>query len=395
MAAIAGVALRHASVRSVWMINSLRGAIALAAAVAVADLTQRPARLLGGARHAVGAAHATPSRPARPRCARSSGRRSGSSSAAPLLVAIGASSAGLWVVLPVAVFVAAYAPGTAPFAVGQAAFTVTVAVLFNLLVPAGWKVGVVRIEDVAIGCAVSVVVGLLFWPRGLASVVGDDLADAYRAGARYLEQARPWVAGVQDECPTAAARRSTAATRLDEALRGFLAEQGTKRIELQELWRLVGGATAPAPDRLRRSRAWRADGTLVGPARRRDASDAPTLAAWFDRLWRACVGRRAGPPTADARGRPTFGPDEVVHDASGSHYGVWLCEHLDHLAEHLAELVAPAAHVAEAGAAPGGAEAGRWPRRGPAVAHAARHHRARSALSLSSGPGGGSSRYCG
>ena len=100
-------------------------------------------------------------------------------------------------VLPVAVFVAAYTPGTAPFAVGQAAFTVTVAVLFNLLVPAGWKVGVVRIEDVALGCGVSVAVGLLFWPRGLASVVGDDLADAFRAGARYLEGAVGWVAGTR------------------------------------------------------------------------------------------------------------------------------------------------------------------------------------------------------
>ena len=70
-----------------------------------------------------------------------------------LLVAIGTCSAALWVALPIAVFVAAYAPATAPFAVGQAAFTVTVAVLFNLLVPVGWRVGVVRIEDVAIGCA--------------------------------------------------------------------------------------------------------------------------------------------------------------------------------------------------------------------------------------------------
>ena len=54
----------------------------------------------------------------------------------------------------------------------------TIAVLFNLLAPVGWRVGVVRIEDVAIGCAVSFAVGILFWPRGVASVVGDDLADA-------------------------------------------------------------------------------------------------------------------------------------------------------------------------------------------------------------------------
>jgi hypothetical protein len=32
---------------------------------------------------------------------------------------------------------------------------------------------------------------------------------------------------------------------------------------------------------------------------------------------------------------------------SHSHYGVWLCEHLDHLSERLADLIAPAIRVAE------------------------------------------------
>ena len=49
--------------------------------------------------------------------------------------------------------------------------------------------GLLRIEDVAIGCLVSLVVGVLFWPRGAASVVGDDLADAFRRGAADLTQA--------------------------------------------------------------------------------------------------------------------------------------------------------------------------------------------------------------
>jgi len=61
---------------------------------------------------------------------------------------------------------------------------VVVAVLFNLLVPEGWRIGVLRIEDVAIGCAVSVVAGTLFWPRGAAAVVGNDLADAFHAAGR-------------------------------------------------------------------------------------------------------------------------------------------------------------------------------------------------------------------
>ena len=65
------------------------------------------------------------------------------------------------------------------FAAGQAGFTVLVVILFNIIVPTGWRVGLTRVEDVAIGCAVSVVVGLLFWPRGATSALGRALADAF------------------------------------------------------------------------------------------------------------------------------------------------------------------------------------------------------------------------
>jgi len=50
------------------------------------------------------------------------------------------------------------------FAAGQAGFTLVVVILFNIIEPTGWRVGLTRIEDVAIGCGVSIVVGLLFWP---------------------------------------------------------------------------------------------------------------------------------------------------------------------------------------------------------------------------------------
>jgi len=110
----------------------------------------------------------------------------GFAAGALLLLGVGTSTPVLWAVLPIAIAVAAYAPGTLPFAVGQAAFTVVVVVLFNLLQPVGWKLGLLRVQDVAIGCAVSLVVGVLFWLRGASSVVGDDLADAFRRGAAYL-----------------------------------------------------------------------------------------------------------------------------------------------------------------------------------------------------------------
>ena len=95
----------------------------------------------------------------------------------------------LWLLLPVAVLFAGLAPAAISFAAGQAAFTLTLVILFNILEPAGWRVGLVRIEDVALGCAVSLVVGLLFWPRGAAAALGRALAEAYTDSARYLAAA--------------------------------------------------------------------------------------------------------------------------------------------------------------------------------------------------------------
>jgi len=112
-------------------------------------------------------------------------------------------------------------------------------VLFNLLQPVGWKLGLLRVQDVAIGCAVSPVVGVLFWPRGASSVVGDDLADAFRRGAAYLTQAVDWALGTRRYPPDTVAAAVTAGIRLDEALRGYLAEQGAKRLSTEDLWMLV------------------------------------------------------------------------------------------------------------------------------------------------------------
>ena len=343
LSSVASTALQHASVRSVWFINSVRGAVALAVAVAVADLSSVQHGfwvVLGTLSVLRTNASSTRSTAVRALVGTAIGFVIGGA----LLVAIGTDSTILWVVLPVAVFVAAYTPGTAPFAIGQAAFTVTVAVLFNLLAPVGWKVGVLRIEDVALGCAVSIAVGALFWPRGLTAVVGDDLADAFRSGAAYLKQAVEWTSGLRAVEPDGAGATITAASRLDDALRGFLAEQGSKHMQARELWRLVGGSlrlrlTARSIAELPR------DPAGIGAARDALRSRTETLAAWYEGL-AELVGRPEN-PTVVAIDAPVFGPEQVVDRASRSHYGIWLCEHLDHLSEHLDELVPPATHIAE------------------------------------------------
>jgi uncharacterized membrane protein YccC len=340
---VASTALQNASVRSVWFINSVRGAVALAVAVAVADLSSVQHGfwvVLGTLSVLRTNAASTGSTAVRALIGTAIGFVIGGA----LLVAIGSDSTILWVALPVAVFVAAYTPGTAPFAIGQAAFTVTVAVLFNLLAPVGWKVGVLRIEDVALGCAVSIAVGALLWPRGLTAVVGDDLADAFRSGAAYLKQAVEWTSGLTAAEPDGAGATIAAASRLDDALRGFLAEQGSKHMQARELWRLVGGSlrlrlTARSIAELPR------DPAGIGAARDALRRRTKTLAAWYDGL-AELVGKPHNPTVVPLEA-PVFGPEDVVDPSSRSHYGIWLCEHLDHLSENLVDLLAPATRIAE------------------------------------------------
>jgi len=234
--------LRHASVRSVWFVTSLRGALALAAAVAVADVS--------GVQHGFWVVLGTLSVLRTNATATGAtvwralaGTVVGFAVGAALLLAIGTVPTSLWIALPIAILIAAYAPGTTPFLVGQAAFTVTIVVLFNLLSPVGWQVGLLRVEDVAIGCGVSLLVGIVFWPRGASTVVADDLADAFRSGAAFLLQAVDWALSELLVPPAAAATAVSAGIRLDDALRGFLAEQGSKRAAKEDLWALVTAVT--------------------------------------------------------------------------------------------------------------------------------------------------------
>jgi uncharacterized membrane protein YccC len=92
-----------------------------------------------------------------------------------------------WIALPFVVFGAAYAATTIGFMLSQAAFTITLIVIFNLISPAGYQVGLVRIEDVMVGALISLVVGLLLWPRGARRELARALAALYRNLVVYLD----------------------------------------------------------------------------------------------------------------------------------------------------------------------------------------------------------------
>jgi uncharacterized membrane protein YccC len=382
VAAATGVVIRHASVRSVWFANSLRAAAAVAVAVAVADLSNVQHGfwvVLGTLSVLRTNASGTGSTALRAL----GGTVAGFVIGAALLAAMGTGQTAMWVAFPIAVLVAAYAPGTAPFAVGQAAFTILIVLLFNLLVPVGWKVGLLRVEDVAIGCAVSVAVGVLFWPRGASSLVGDDLADAFRSGARYLTQAVDWALSERLMPPEAVAAAVTAGLRLDDAIRGFLAEQGTKRASKEDLWTLV-----TATQRVRLSAHTLAglrdvpdldgmtppvaclplEGSQVyagTPACVSLRTAAAGLAGFYERVADE-VGHPGGatpeliPAPAvtgpavprHARPAPDAQPDTQDPASGTSHrlhpHLLWVQDHLHHLSQSAQALTEPALHVAQA-----------------------------------------------
>jgi uncharacterized membrane protein YccC len=147
----------------------------------------------------------------------------------------------MWIAMPVAVFFASYAASAIGFIAGQAAFTLTVIVIFNLISPAGWQVGLVRIEDIAIGTGISVVVGVLLWPRGARRDVARATAAFYQAVVAYLEHAFGLVLGVDRAADAAPARAEAvrARDRAGEAFDVFLNERGAKPLEPQTAGRLV------------------------------------------------------------------------------------------------------------------------------------------------------------
>ncbi|MFD1535246.1 FUSC family protein [Pseudonocardia aurantiaca] len=235
-------ALAHIEPHSVWLRNSLRGGIALGGAVLVADLS--------GAEHSfwivLGALSVLRSN------ALSTGQSVvrglvgttiGFVVGGALVLVLGTNPVLLWVLLPVAIMVAGIAPAVS-FTAGQAGFTVALVILFNIIGPAGWQVGLVRIEDVAIGCAVSLVVGALFWPRGAAGALRRALAEAYADCAAYLRTAAESGAAVDgsaEEVGTARLRAAAAAHRLDDAFREYLTERGNKRLSLAQVASLLTG----------------------------------------------------------------------------------------------------------------------------------------------------------
>jgi uncharacterized membrane protein YccC len=303
-AAVRELATAHASMRSVWFRNSLRGAAGLALAVLVAQLADVQngfwvvlgtlsvlrSRALGTGSSIVEAI---------------AGTVVGIIVGGALLALVGPDQALRWVLLALLVGLAAYALRAISFGAGQAAFSILVLFLFDLLEPTGWKVGLIRVEDVVLGCAVSLAVGLLLWPRGARGILRARVAEAYERSVDYAAAAAVApLHGDGDVLDGLAGAAMVAGDRLDDAFRQYLAERRTAEVPFESVSALIGGAARlrQVGNALRAEYAAPAAPGRDGPVSEaiRDLLDAEArdLRGWFHALGDAIV-RRTAPPAPE------------------------------------------------------------------------------------------------
>jgi uncharacterized membrane protein YccC len=312
-------ATAHVDRNSVWLHNSVRGAVGLGLAVFVANRS--------GVQHSFWVVLGTLS------VLRSNalstgqtivrgllGTATGFVIGAALLAVIGTNATLLWFLLPVAILFAGVAPAAISFAAGQAAFTLTLVFLFNIIQPAGWRVGLLRVEDIALGCAVSLLVGLLFWPRGAGAALRRALADAYTDSADYLASAVRYgtlccdpSAGTPAPPLVDANRAAAAARRLDDAFRRARRQAAGARRDDQP----ADGRHRRAPCRRRRPRSVAARGRLLGGRAGRRPRGGAATAVGDERARQAVVRRACPQPVRRAVATGASAPRPARRRASG------------------------------------------------------------------------------
>ena len=256
-----------------------------------------------------------------------------------VVLLVGQQAVVLWLLLPLAVFLAAWAPVAFSYPVGQAAFSLFILLILGVTQwPPELRSGLVRVEDIAIGAAVALVVGILLWPRGAIAALHREVADALRSAQAYATLGmRALVEPIADD--------DLARARLDARIR---AERASETYDMAVMQRGPG---------VRDTTAWAgmtnaahlllAVGRILGILRRDPPplSGSPALGASVDsaraevtKHWLAVadeVEGSAGPPEPPAPRPPLAMPGPVlVHDeASAEAYviAVWTVNWADHL----------------------------------------------------------------
>ena len=224
----------HLRLDSVWVRAGLRAALGLGLAILIAELAELQhafwvvlATLTVLKSNAVSTGYAAWQALA--------GTLAGFALASAVVIGVGDAQPALWALFPVCVFLAVYTPTVVHVVVGQAMFTVTIIVLFNLIEPEGWRTGLIRVEDILIGAGTAILVGALLWPRGARAQLRASLASLYETGSAYVRAALAATFDHGSQPTEAAGDARAAGLRAGEALSTYLNEHGPKRLPI-EVW---------------------------------------------------------------------------------------------------------------------------------------------------------------
>ena len=148
---------------------------------------------------------------------------------AGVITVLGVDPVVMWTLLPLVAFGSTYISVVGSFVASQAMFTMMVLIVFNLMQPQGWQVGLIRVEDIVAGAAVGLVVSSLLWPQGAVAAVRRAIDAAVTSGSRYLAAAVHRVTGGESAGADAAvlvlSQESLKAARSHgDAVRTYLSE---------------------------------------------------------------------------------------------------------------------------------------------------------------------------
>lgn len=147
----------------------------------------------------------------------------------------------LWVCMVLVTFLAIYTQATTAYIVGQAAFSLLVIVAFSI---ADWppelSLASQRIIDIGYGAAISVIVALLMWPRGVLSGLLGNVVDAIRRASGVLTDAvADLVEGGQRVTPTELMESTAAFSRSREVIEVSLSSRAADAVAQANAWQHV------------------------------------------------------------------------------------------------------------------------------------------------------------
>ena len=280
---------------------------------------------------------------------------------AALLAGIGTNTTLLWVLLPLAVFFAGVAPACMSFAGGQAAFTLTVVILFNIdragrmarRPGADRRRGPRGGREPGRGCPVLAAGRGGRAPPGAGRRVRRRRGLPRRHGAIWHVTRRPRHA--RSGRRRGAGRRGIAPA-FDDAFRTFLAERGAKRFPLADVAGLVTGVAGLRLEADAVLDLWRGDDGQAGgdmaAARREILGTAARVTGWYDRLATTLItGGEVPQPlahdtAADGRLIRAVRRDLLGDDGRASATAVrmiWTSDHLDVICRQQAGIISTSA----------------------------------------------------